>query len=107
MKKIYHRLFSASFVLMSVLSFSNVALASSTDAWNEAYKKAIETCVKESGLADAKPVGKLYVFDDTTGYVLEVEGKSIVGKSTQKLKVMCLVSRDFKSTQIQEGLSVK
>ncbi|RZA27313.1 MAG: hypothetical protein EOP10_00575 [Proteobacteria bacterium] len=100
-------LFSAPLVLMSLLSFSNAAFASSSEAWNEAYKKAIDTCVKESGLAEAKPAGKFYVFDDSTGYVVEVEGKSLSGKSAQKLRVMCLVSRDFKTAQIQEGILVK
>jgi hypothetical protein len=93
------------FLFVTGIALSGSVFASTGESWNESYKKVVETCVKESKLVQAKAVGKLYVFSDSAGYVLEVEGLADVKKKSPKVKLMCLTSRDFKTTEIQEGIA--
>lgn len=49
--------------------FTAIAVkASSPDAWKQHYQEVTASCLKVSGLRNAKPVGKIIGFGDNVGY---------------------------------------
>ena len=57
-----------SLAMLCVTVFVSQAHASSSEAWAANDKAVLESCIKASGLKDAKPVGTPAQFDDRVGY---------------------------------------
>lgn len=70
MKKIIGFLFGA------ILMPYGIAHAASPDAWTTHHRQVASSCVKASGLRDARPAGAPVDFDDRVGYTaIVIQGR--------------------------------
>ncbi|EPM96827.1 hypothetical protein A258_11460, partial [Pseudomonas syringae pv. actinidiae ICMP 19104] len=85
------------------------AQASSSDAWAAYDKAALESCIRSSGLKDAKPVGTPAQFDDGVGYTAilmrgQYPQKHMKGRQGTEL---CLFNSKSKAAFVTEWDSIR
>ncbi len=81
------------------------AFASSPDAWTDHYKQVITECLGASQLANARPIGKMFVFSDKAGTAVMIEGSVPTSKTEGSVQVLCLFDRITKKAQVAEGIA--
>jgi hypothetical protein len=81
-------------LVTGALLLSTQALASSSDAWAQHDADVKASCIKASGLKNAKPLGDIVLFEDNVGSALLLEG-TIPSKNNkvQRERKLCLYER--------------
>ena len=100
---------ATSLAILCVTAFVSQAHASSSEAWAANDKAVLESCIKASGLKDAKPVGTPAQFDDRVGYTaLLMQGqypqKHMKGRQGSEL---CLYNGKTKTAYVTEWDSIR
>ena len=91
--------------LLAAAGFSGSALASSPAAWTAHDKEVAASCVKSSGLKNAKAMGRPMAYDDSTGMTALV----IAGRYPQPHmknrsgRVLCLFDRKKRESVVTEA----
>lgn len=55
-------------LLSAILVPYDIVHSASPDAWTAHYRQVVSSCIKASGLSDARPAGVPVDFDDRVGY---------------------------------------
>ena len=96
---------------MLTLLTINVCFPSSPEAWQQHNKEVISTCLKLSGLHNARPVGEIAGFDDSIGYdVLLIRGNYPQPyMKNAKATYYCLFNRRTRKASVTEtsGIDLK
>ncbi|WP_074843884.1 MULTISPECIES: hypothetical protein [Pseudomonas syringae group] len=100
---------SLAFLCLTALATQAQAQASSADAWAAYDKVALESCIRSSGLKDAKHVGTPAQFDDRVGYTaILLQGqypqKHMKGRQGTEL---CLFNSKSKAAFVTEWDSIR
>lgn len=82
--------------------------ASSPDAWATHNKLVASSCVKASGLRDARPIGDPVDFDDRVGYTaLLIQGHYPQPHMKNKIgRVLCLFDKRSRTPYVSEADSI-
>ena len=99
----------ASLAMLCVTAFASQAYASGSDAWAAHDTAVLTSCIKASGLKDAKPVGTPAQFDDRVGYTaLLMQGqypqKHMKGRQGTEL---CLYNGKAKTAYVTEWDAIR
>lgn len=91
-------------ISMFVAIYSN-ACASSQDAWASQHKLVEASCVKASGLRNARPTGNPMDFDDRVGYTaLMIQGHYPQPHMKNKVgRVLCLFDKQSRTPYVAEA----
>lgn len=94
---------------LCLTALATQAHASSPDAWAAYDKAVLASCVKASGLSDARPVGGAAQFDDRVDYTaLLLQGrypqKHMKGQQGTEL---CLYNKKTKTAYVTEWDSIR
>lgn len=100
---------AASLAFLCLTALATQAQASSANAWAAHDKVALESCIRSSGLKDAKPVGTPAQFDDRVGYTaILMQGqypqKHMKGRQGTEL---CLFNSKSKAAFVTEWDSIR
>ncbi|RMO92219.1 hypothetical protein ALQ33_03134 [Pseudomonas syringae pv. philadelphi] len=100
---------ATSIAFLCLTALATQAQASSADAWAAYDKAALASCIKSSGLKDAKPVGTPAQFDDRVGYTAilmrgQYPQKHMKGRQGTEL---CLFNSKSKAAFVTEWDSIR
>lgn len=97
-------------MLISILMlFTYTTMASSPDAWISHYEEVEATCLKSSGLREAKSIGDIIGFGDDIGYdALVISGRyPQPHMKNAKSTVLCLFNRSTRVATISEAQGLR
>ncbi|MCU5771200.1 hypothetical protein N5923_01480 [Erwiniaceae bacterium BAC15a-03b] len=95
-------------LLSGIMLLASPVFASSSEAWAAADKAMVQACVKASGLKNARPAGKIMLFDDRVGYsALLLQGRyPQKHMNNQRGRELCLYQRSTKTASVTEADSL-
>ena len=100
---LFHLKLAAS--LLTAAGFAGAALASSPAAWTAHDKEVAASCIKSSGLKNAKAVGRPMAYDDSIGLTaLFIAGRYPQPHMKNRSgRVLCLFDRKTRESVVTEA----